>query len=101
LDNVLEILAGVGHTVDNPFERLAPALVDELHNISTVVCVLLDWDRTREQLVRAAAEAGCSLKIVIVREGATTVPLDSALSWTNHVRQVSPGSVSSGRVDTL
>jgi len=101
LDNVLEILAGVGHTVDNPFERLAPALLDELANISTVVCVLLDWDRSREHAVRAAAEAGCSIKVVVVRNGPATEPLDSAYRWTPHVRQVSPAAVRSGGVDTL
>ncbi|MCF6284460.1 MAG: DUF58 domain-containing protein [Candidatus Hydrogenedentes bacterium] len=101
LDNVLEILAGVGHTVDNPFERLAPALVDELHNISSVVCLFLDWDRTREHVVRAAAEAGCSLKVIVVRDGDTTEPLDSAYAWTPHVEQVSLAAVAEGGVDTL
>lgn len=100
-DNVLEILAGVGHTVENPFARLAPALVDELRNISTVICVLLDWDETREHLVRAAVEAGCSVKVLIVRDGETTRPLDAVHAWTPHVRQFTPAAVQSGGVDTL
>lgn len=100
-ENVLEILAGVGHTVDNPFERLAPALVEELSNISTVVCVFLDWDRGREHLVRAAAEAGCSLKVVVVRDGETTEPLDALHAWTTHIRQVSVGAVADGGIDAL
>ncbi len=100
-DNVLEILAGVGHTVDNPFERLAPALMEALNNISTVVCLFLDWDKTREHVVRAAAEAGCSLKVIVVRDGNTTVPLDSAYAWTPHVQQVSIAAVRDGGVDTL
>ncbi len=100
-ENVLEILAGVGHTVDNPFARLAPALVDELSNISTVVCVFLNWDEGREHLVRAAAEAGCSIKVVVVREGETTLPLDALHAWTSHVRQVTPAAVRNGGVDAL
>lgn len=100
-DNVLEILAGVGHTVDNPFARLAPALLEELANISTVVCVFLDWDEGREYLVRAAVEAGCSLKVVVVREGATTRPIDALHAWTAHVRQVTPAEVTGGGVDEL
>jgi uncharacterized protein (DUF58 family) len=100
-ENVLEILAGVGHTVDNPFARLAPALLEELANISTVICIFLDWDEGREHLVRAAAEAGCSLKVIVVREGATTRPLDALHAWTNHVRQVTPAAVQRGGVDTL
>jgi uncharacterized protein (DUF58 family) len=101
LDNVLEILAGVGHTVDNPFERLAPALIEELSSISTVVCVFLDWDRGREHIVRAAAEAGCSVKVIVVRDGDTTEPLDTAYGWTPHVRQVGISEVADGGVDTL
>lgn len=100
-ENVLEILAGVGHTVDNPFARLAPALVDELNNISTVVCVLLDWDRTREHLVRAAAEAGCRVKILVVRDGPTSEPLDSLHAWTSHVRQLTPAEINAGGIDVL
>ena len=100
-ENILEILAGVGHTVENPFARLAPALVDELHSISTVVCVFLDWDRTREHLVRAAAEAGCSVKVLIVREGATSEPLESIHAWTPHVRQLTPTAVRAGGIDVL
>lgn len=100
-ENVLEILAGVGHTVENPFARLAPALVDELSSISTVVCVLLDWDNTREHVVRAAAEAGCSVKVLIVRDGITTEPLDSVHAWTPHVRQLTPEAIAAGGLDSL
>ena len=100
-DNVLEILAAVGHTVDNPFARLAPALLDELNNISTVLCVFMDWDETREHLVRAAAEAGCSLKVIVVREGEPSRPLDALHAWTRHVRQVTPDAVRRGGVEEL
>ncbi|MBX3179806.1 MAG: DUF58 domain-containing protein [Candidatus Hydrogenedentes bacterium] len=100
-DNVLEILAAVGHTVDNPFARLAPALLDELNNISTVICVFMDWDETREHLVRAAAEAGCSLKVIVVREGEPSRPLDALHAWTRHVRQVTPDAVRRGGVEEL
>jgi uncharacterized protein (DUF58 family) len=100
-ENVLEILAGVGHTVENPFARLAPALVDELSSISTVVCVLLDWDKTREHVVRAAAEAGCRVKVLVVREGETTEPLDTVHAWTSHVRQLTPDAINAGGIDVL
>jgi hypothetical protein len=76
-------------------------LVDELHSISTVVCVFLDWDRTREHLVRAAAEAGCSVKVLIVREGSTTEPLDTIHVWTPHVRQLTPTAIRAGGIDVL
>jgi uncharacterized protein (DUF58 family) len=76
LENVLEILACVGRCRTNPFDTLGPALINELAQISTVVCVFLDWDQPRQQLVRAAREAGCHVKVIVVREGSTTFPTD-------------------------
>ena len=75
-ENILEIVACIEACRDNPFERIAPALADELSNISTVICVLLDWDESRRQLARTAIEMGCSVKILVVRDGETTEPID-------------------------
>ena len=75
-ENILEIVACVDACRDNPFDKVAPALADELTNISTVICVFLDWDATRRQLARTAVEMGCSVKILIVRDGETTEPID-------------------------
>jgi len=99
-DNVLEILSCVDACRRNPFERVAPALADELANISSVICVLLDWDAGRERLMHAAAEAGCSTKVIIVRDGPTTLP------WrdTGHggrFAQYTPAAVQAGKVETL
>ncbi len=75
-DNILEIVACVDACRDNPFEKVAPALADELASISTVIGVFLDWDATRRDLARTAVEMGCSVKILIVRDGQTTEPID-------------------------
>jgi len=75
-ENILEIVACVDACRDNPFDKVAPALADELTNISTVICVFLDWDATRRELARTAVEMGCSVKILIVRDGETTEPID-------------------------
>ncbi len=75
-ENILEIVACVDACRDNPFETVAPALADELANISTVIGVFLDWDATRRALARTAVEMGCSVKILIVRDGETTEPID-------------------------
>jgi len=74
-DNVLEILACIDACRRNPFEKVTPALVEELHNISSVIFVLLDWDDDRRRLVRSAEEAGCRTKVLIVRDDPTTQPL--------------------------
>lgn len=99
-ENVLEILSCVDACRKSPFERVAPALADELANISSVICVLLDWDADRERLVRAAAEAGCSVKVIIVRDGATSLP------WRGNEQpggfvQYAPEAVRAGKVEAL
>ena len=99
-DNVLEILACVDACRTNPFEVVTPALADELGSISTLVAVLLDWDGPREGLVRAAVEAGCSVKVVIVRDGQTTEPFD-AVEGEYAISQLAPADVQRGGIETL
>lgn len=75
-ENVLEVLACIGASRENPFDTILPALVDELGNISTAVFVFLDWDDTRRTLVRRALEAGCEVKVFVVRDTPPALPLD-------------------------
>ena len=95
-----EILACVDACRTNPFEVVTPALADELGNISTLVAVLLDWDQPREGLLRAAAEAGCAVKAVIVRDRDTAEPYDHAADEYGIV-QCSPADVARGGVELL
>ena len=69
LDDILDILACVEGTSRNPFETLAPAIAEEISQISTAVLILLDWDAARADFVRALATHGVATKIAIVRDG--------------------------------
>ena len=100
-ENVLEILAGVEVCHSNPFEVVSPALADELANISTVICVLLDWDADREQLVMSAREAGCEVKLIIVRDGDTSLPIDRAHGAGLRPLCLTPESIAKGEVRRL
>ncbi len=75
LDAVLDILAAIDVSPDNPFREIAPRMADELEQISTAVCVFLDWDAVREEFCQRVLEAGCLLKVVVVRDGPTTLPI--------------------------
>jgi uncharacterized protein (DUF58 family) len=99
LENVLEILACVNRCRTNPFETLGPALINELGQISTVVCVFLDWDEPRRQLVQAAQEAGCSIKVLIVRDRATTLPLGGTEGLD--IAVYAPQQVTAGKLEVL
>jgi uncharacterized protein (DUF58 family) len=97
-ENVLELLACVETSSADPVETLLPALSEELASVSTAVCVLLDWDVSRRRLMQAIREVGCELKIVIVRDGETTLPIDG--EDAEFIR-VSPAAVQSREVVEL
>ncbi|NIA13872.1 MAG: DUF58 domain-containing protein [Nitrospiraceae bacterium] len=99
-ENVLEILACVDVCRKSPFETITPALAEELGNISTVICVLLDWDADHERLVRAAAEQGCSVKVLIVRDGPTTLPYTHH-DWAGAISQYAPSDIAKGGIEVL
>jgi uncharacterized protein (DUF58 family) len=99
-ENVLEILASVDACRANPFRKVTPALADELGNLSSVICVLLDWDADRARLIRTAAEVGCSVKVVIIRDGATTQPWSSA-DLGGAISQYSPQTIRAGGIEQL
>ncbi|MBI3920258.1 MAG: DUF58 domain-containing protein [Armatimonadetes bacterium] len=100
-ENILEILACVDACRSNPFDSIAPALVDELVNITAVIFVLLDWDETRARFVRQAVEAGCSAKVVIVRQGDASESFAEAEDWAGAITPLTPDEISQGAVETL
>lgn len=97
-DNVLEILASVAPCDKDPFGKVTPAVADELTSITTAICVFLDWDNSREELARTIVEAGCQLKLIIVRDTPTSVPLPDDLG---EVIVLTPSQIQSGGIETL
>jgi len=100
-DNILEILACVDACRTNPFEIVTPALADELATISTVICVFLDWDDCRLELARTALERGCDVKVLVVRDGATTLPAVAAEDGTYAPQVYAPTAIQNGTLDAL
>ena len=80
LENVLEILACLEPCSSNPFDLLMPALSDEFPSISTMICVLLTLDGSRLTLLRAACEAGCSVRAFVVSKDGDTENTLAAVS---------------------
>jgi len=73
-DSVLEILAGVESTLTNPFDQLSPLIQESLESISVTICVLLDWDEAREELVDQIIRSGSGYRIFLIRSRPTTRP---------------------------
>jgi uncharacterized protein (DUF58 family) len=99
LENLLEILACVAPCRENHFAAITPRIAEELGQISTVICVLLDWDESRRQLARAVVEAGCELKRILVRDRPPTLPVHDA--ELGECPQFTPEQVTAGVIERL
>jgi len=97
-ENVLEILACVDPCRSNPFDKVTPALAGELRQISAVVAVLLDWDASREALLRTVREHGCATKVLLVR---TAPPSHEEGMEDYQVARLTPEEVLAGGVEVL
>jgi len=72
LDNILDILACIEPCRQSPFATIAPAIMEEIGEISTAVMVFLDWNAERETFVRSIREHGVEVKILVVRSSPPT-----------------------------
>ena len=100
-ENILEILACVDRCPEAPFDMLAPAMADEFTSISTLICVMLDWDRPRRRFARAAVEAGCATKIIVVRDTPVTHPPEGDENWAGPITVCRPDDVAAGKVRSI
>ncbi|HLK59178.1 MAG TPA: DUF58 domain-containing protein [Chthonomonadaceae bacterium] len=78
LDQILEILACVESNPEEPFAVLEPELMESLAQITTVVCVFLDWNEARRDFVQKLRREGAGLKVILVRDAPCTLPPEDA-----------------------
>lgn len=74
LKNILEILACVEPCKTSPFITLGPAVSEYLSRTTTVILLLLDWDKEREKFVQFCQESGAAVKLTIVSDQETSIP---------------------------
>jgi uncharacterized protein (DUF58 family) len=96
LDQILDILACVQSTPAHPFETIEPELYALLSKITTVVCVLLDWDEPRRAFVHRLAAEGAGVKVVVVRDGPCTLDPAVERDVVGHVTVLSSAEVDAG-----
>jgi len=94
-DQILDILACLEPAKSEPFKIIEPELLESLSQLTTVICVMLDWDEVRRAFVDRIREVS-AVKVVIVRDAPCTLdPTSSAadLSLTIVSKQVFAGGV--------
>ena len=65
-EDVLDIMASVDPSAEDPLATLAPQLIEETREIQSVLLILGRWDRRRAELVEALEAAQVGVKTVIV-----------------------------------
>jgi len=68
LEEVLDILAAVESSRDDPLDQLEPLLLDEIRAIQSVCLILTGWDERRAALVRTLGDCEIGSKIVLLEE---------------------------------
>lgn len=68
VDQILDILACLEPTPQDPFAVLEPEILENLTQITTVLCVFLDWDETRRALAMRLQSEGAGVKVWVVRD---------------------------------
>ena len=67
-EQMLEILAAVNTCQDKPFESLSTLVVQHTAAVSGCICVLLQWDEARQNLVKQIDAMGIPVLVLIVTE---------------------------------
>jgi uncharacterized protein (DUF58 family) len=93
LDNILDVLAGLEPCPEAPFAAIGPALFEKLARITTVVAVLQDWDEPRERFLREVKALGTAVHVIVVHEGATTLPWARVGAELGHIVHMTPADV--------
>lgn len=72
-EQVLDILASVDPSGKDTLQALLPQLEEDLPQLTSVVCVFLDWNETRRAFADRLRSRGCGVKVVVARTGPTTL----------------------------
>ncbi len=65
-DQMLEILASVRECPDKPFTTLEELVLGHLGAVSGCICVLLAWDKPRQEFVRKIKSTGVPVRVFVV-----------------------------------
>ena len=72
-DHILELLACLDPAGRVDWEALSIKILPEAPRLTGVIAVLQDWSPERERFVAALESLGVSVRVIVVREGATTL----------------------------
>jgi uncharacterized protein (DUF58 family) len=68
VDHLLEILASVQPCTTKPFSELGGLVLQQIGLVSGCVCVFLNWDEDRQELVRQLQTLAVPLLVIVLKE---------------------------------
>jgi uncharacterized protein (DUF58 family) len=69
LPHLLEILAAVQASEEGSFEHLRQAVLKRIELCSNLVCVLMHWDRTRQDFIKQLRARGMPVVVFLLHDG--------------------------------
>ena len=75
-EQILEVLAGVSACRDKTFDCLTAAVMEKLSLLSGCICVLIDWDEKRKQLINYLRGYNIPLLVLLITQD-ERLPQDS------------------------
>ncbi|MDX1934459.1 MAG: DUF58 domain-containing protein [Capsulimonadales bacterium] len=73
LEQILDILACVEESETEPLSVVEPQILGNLEQLTSVVCVFLEWDEVRQAFVENLRRGGAGVKVLLLVEEPTTV----------------------------
>jgi uncharacterized protein (DUF58 family) len=82
-DELLEILACVQACTDKPFSTLMPLIRQHITVLSAAICIFLEWDETRQQLVKLLESHQIPLLVLVIQQipQSTNIDLQSKVHF--------------------
>lgn len=82
-DNILQILACITHAPRVKMNPVREALAPEAGSLSALVCILMDWDEERRNLVRSLNSLGLATRSIVVKKESPTLSIqgEPGVSW--------------------
>lgn len=75
-EKMLEVLAGVQACVDRPFKELENLVMSHDLELSGCLCVLLDWDESRQRFVQRLRQRSIPVRVLVMKPAGFSEEID-------------------------
>jgi uncharacterized protein (DUF58 family) len=72
-EQVLDILASTSPLTTDSLSALLPQIEEDLPQLTSVVCIFLDWNESRRAFAESLQSRGAGVKVIVLRSGPLTL----------------------------